>query len=37
MLTAIIVGGGSSRRMGFDKIFASLGGKTSGGSHHRGF
>jgi 2-C-methyl-D-erythritol 4-phosphate cytidylyltransferase len=27
MLTAIIVAGGSSRRMGFDKTFASLGGK----------
>ncbi len=27
MLTAIIVAGGSGRRMGFDKIFASLGGK----------
>ena len=27
MLTAIIVAGGSSRRMGFDKTFASLGGR----------
>ncbi|MGI8436591.1 MAG: 2-C-methyl-D-erythritol 4-phosphate cytidylyltransferase [Chthoniobacterales bacterium] len=27
MLTAIIVAGGSGRRMGFDKTFASLGGK----------
>lgn len=27
MLSAIIVAGGSSRRMGFDKTFASLGGK----------
>ncbi|MGI9088190.1 MAG: 2-C-methyl-D-erythritol 4-phosphate cytidylyltransferase [Chthoniobacterales bacterium] len=27
MLAAIIVAGGSSRRMGFDKTFASLGGK----------
>ena len=27
MLTAIIVAGGSSQRMGFDKIFALLAGK----------
>ena len=28
MLSAIIVAGGSSQRMGFDKLFAPLGGKT---------
>ena len=37
MLTAIIVAGGSSQRMGFDKTFALLDGQAGHGAFHRAF